>query len=185
MKFFPPRPRFSTAARRWGFLLGATAVGFGVHAWKDWSAPSRSGSPPVASHGELHGRAHVADGDSVAIGGVRLRLSGIDAPERAQTCRRDGRDHACGEEAKAHLVALIDGRPIDCAWEERDKYGRGLALCRAGSTDLGAAMVRDGWAVAYGGYEAEEAEARRHGRALWSGSFEWPEDFRRRERGGR
>nr|WP_238481838.1 thermonuclease family protein [Pinisolibacter aquiterrae] len=176
------RPRFPTPARRWGYVLGAAAVGLAVHIWNDWSAGPRSGVP-AAARGILAGRARLADGDSVTIAGVRLRLVGIDAPELAQTCGRDGRATACGEEARAHLEALIGGRPLDCAWERLDKYGRGLARCRAGSTDLGAAMVRDGWALAYGDHEAEEAEARRHRRGLWAGDFEPPEDFRRRERG--
>lgn len=170
----------STVARRVGFAVGAVAMGLGLHVWHDRAGGTRSGPPTV--HGALRGRAHVADGDSVAIGGVRLRLLGIDAPELAQVCRGAAGEHPCGWEAKAHLEALVAGRPLDCVWDRLDKYGRGLARCRAGSTDLGAAMVRDGWAVAYGAHEAEEAEARRAGRALWSGSFEWPEDFRRNER---
>lgn len=183
MKFLHSRRRFSTAGRWVGLALGLATLGIGERAWRDWrSAPSRH-VPPVEAHGERHGRAHVADGDSVAIEGTRLRLVGIDAPELAQDCDRDGRRYACGETAKAHLSDLIGGRPIDCVWEKRDKYGRGLAQCRAGTRDLGAAMVSDGWAVAYGGHEAEEAEARRNRRGLWAGRFEWPEDFRRREHG--
>jgi endonuclease YncB( thermonuclease family) len=182
VKFSLARPRFPTRARRWGYLLGAAAVGLAVHLWKDGPGDTRSG-PPASAHGALAGSAHIGDGDSVTIAGVRLRLVGIDAPELAQTCRRDGRATACGEEAKAHLETLIGGRPLDCAWDRLDRYGRGLARCRAGSTDLGAAMVRDGWALAYGDHEAEEAEARRHRRGLWAGDFEPPEDFRRRERG--
>ena len=183
MKFLPRSRGLSRTGRWIGVALGLAAVTVGERAWRDWTkAPSRSGTP-VEARGERRGAAHVADGDSVAIGGTRLRLVGIDAPELAQTCRADGRTFACGETAKVRLETLIAGRPLDCRWERRDKYGRGLAVCRAGALDLGAAMVRDGWAVAYGAHEAEEAEARRAGRGLWAGSFEWPEDFRRRERG--
>lgn len=184
LKFFHRSRGLSRTGRWVGVALGLTAVVAGREAWRDWTkSPSRSG-PPVEARGERHGPAHVADGDSVAIGGTRLRLVGIDAPELAQTCRRDGRAFACGETAKARLLTLIDGRPLDCRWDRRDKYGRGLAVCRVGAVDLGAAMVRDGWAVAYGLYEAEEAEAQRAKRGLWAGSFEWPEDFRRHARRG-
>lgn len=165
-------------------MLGLATLTIGHRVWRDLERPPSS-TPAVEAHGERRGRAHVSDGDSVAIAGTRLRLVGIDAPELAQDCELRGRAYPCGVEAKTHLEALIAGWPLDCVWDRRDKYGRGLARCRAGSTDLGATMVRDGWAVAYlGGFEAEEAEARRAGRGLWAGRFERPQDFRRRERGG-
>jgi endonuclease YncB( thermonuclease family) len=186
VKFFHSRgrPRGLSRAGRWvGVALGMATLALGHRAWREFDRGAPH-TPAIEAAGERHGRAHVADGDSVAIAGTRLRLLGIDAPELAQSCERDGRAYACGEAAKAALEAAIGGRPLDCVWDRRDKYGRGLARCRAGSVDLGAAMVREGWALAYGAHEAEEAEARRAGRGLWAGRFEPPEDFRRRERGG-
>lgn len=182
MKFHGTRPRFSTVSKRLGFVLGAAAIGLGAHGWTVWTGGARHEARPTAGHGERGGRAHVGDGDSVTIDGVRLRLIGIDAPELAQVCHRGGQAHRCGDEAKAHLEDLVGERPLACVWDRLDLYGRGLAHCRAGAVDLGAAMVRDGWALAYGGYEAEEAEARRARRGLWAGDFEWPEDVRRRRR---
>ncbi len=128
------------------------------------------------------GRLRVSDGDSLSLDGVRVRLSGIDAPELAQTCRVAGADHPCGREARDHLVASIAGRPVVCAGAKLDKYRRRLGRCRAGDLDLNAEMVRSGWAVAYGAYEREEIEARIGRRGLWAGDFEWPEDFRREAR---
>ena len=183
MKFFHSRSRSPRAGRWVGVALGAAALAVGPKVWREVDA-YRSRDHGLTAYGERHGRAHIADGDSVEIGGARLRLLGIDAPELAQSCEGDRGAFACGESAKAHLAELVGGRPLACAWDRRDKFGRGLARCRAGSLDLGAAMVRDGWAVAYGGFEAEEAEARRDRRGLWAGHFEWPQDFRRRERGG-
>lgn len=186
MKFFRPSSRRLPATGRWvGVAIGVATLALGERAWRGVWPGSSERATPIEAAGERIGRAHVADGDSVAIAGTRLRLVGIDAPELAQSCRdAAGRAFACGETAKARLAGLIDGRPIDCRWQRRDKYGRGLATCRVGGLDLGAAMVRDGWAIAYGGHEAEEAEARRARRGLWAGDFEAPEDFRRRERGG-
>ncbi|NLH80400.1 MAG: thermonuclease family protein [Phyllobacteriaceae bacterium] len=181
MAFLRGPRRVSTAGRWVGVAIGLATLAVGERAWRDFTHARRS--TPVAAHGERHGAAHVSDGDSVTIEGTRLRLLGIDAPELAQTCRRDDRGFACGETARTHLAELIASRRLDCVWEKRDKYGRGLARCRAGTVELNAAMVRDGWAVAYGDYEAEEVEARRNRRGLWAGRFEWPEDFRRRERG--
>ncbi len=152
--------------------------------WNQWRhLRPRSGTAfdaPV--QGTLAGRTHVADGDSLAIDGARIRLLGIDAPERVQSCSLEGMRHPCGAEAREHLAALVAGRPVVCDWTRLDKYGRRLARCRAGDVDLNARMVRDGWAVSYGAYEREEADARAHGRGLWSGDFVWPEDFRRDRR---
>ena len=50
--------------------------------------------------------------------------------------------------------------------------------CRASGADLNAAMVRDGWALAYGAYEAEQEEARRAERGLWAFDFERPAEWR-------
>jgi endonuclease YncB( thermonuclease family) len=43
-------------------------------------------------------------------------------------------------------------------------------------------MVASGMAVAYGGYNREEAEARAQKRGLWGSDFKLPRDWRR-ERG--
>ncbi|MER2535863.1 MAG: thermonuclease family protein [Rhizobiaceae bacterium] len=124
------------------------------------------------------GRATVADGDSIAIAGERIRLIGIDAPELGQTCAgRDG-DYPCGKVARQALVDLIGGRAVDCSGWRRDRYGRLLASCAAGGIELNRRMVESGWAVAYGGFEAEEAEARAGGVGLWQGSFERPRAWR-------
>ena len=55
---------------------------------------------------------------------------------------------------------LIGGRPVACRGFERDRFGRLLATCEVNGADLNEAQVAAGWAVAYGGYEAVEAEAR-------------------------
>lgn len=47
---------------------------------------------------ETHsGRFFVIDGDTLAKGGERFRLLGIDAPELSQTCVRGGESWPCGE----------------------------------------------------------------------------------------
>lgn len=133
----------------------------------------------VRPHETLHGPARVADGDSLVVGGVRVRLEGIDAPELAQTCTRGGRDYACGREAQAALARLAAGGTVSCEGSGRDRYGRVLARCTAGTIELNRAMVEAGWAVAYGDYGAQETAARRAGRGLWAGSFERPQEWRR------
>lgn len=129
---------------------------------------------------------HVVDGDSLRAGDRNIRLIGIDAPERAQTCRTaSNREWACGAAAAARLSELVARGKVTCTPQGEDRYGRTLAVCAAGDiADLGRTLVREGYAVSYtfdaGGYAAEEDEARAAGRGLWQGAFERPQDFRRR-----
>jgi hypothetical protein len=78
----------------------------------------------------------------------------------------------------------VGNRSIDCTPTGSDKYGRTLALCRLTGDDLNAWIVREGWALAFTRYSkvyvAEEEQARRAQRGLWSGAFIAPWDWRHR-----
>lgn len=134
--------------------------------------------PPV------EGRATAVDGDTIRIGGQRIRLLDIDAPELEQTCQDgEGKDWRCGETARREMIGLLADGPLSCAPSGRDVYGRTLAHCMSGANDIGEAMVKAGLAVADGGYFAEEAVARRNQAGIWKGSFIPPAEWRR-EHGG-
>lgn len=126
----------------------------------------------------IEGGANVVDGDSLVIAGERIRLRGLDAPELDQTCRRGAINYPCGREARKALADLVGTRSVACEGRRRDRYGRLLADCVAGRTELGRAQVEAGWAIAYGDYEKEEAIARDDGRGVWAGEFERPKDWR-------
>lgn len=129
---------------------------------------------------ELTGPFRAVDGDTLTHDGLRLRIRGIDAPERRQLCGAAGKRWPCGLEAGRVLGARLDG--LRCEMRGLDKYRRRLAVCRTPAGDLGAEMVRLGYAVAYGRYAAEEAEARAARRGIWSGPFERPQDWRKAHR---
>jgi endonuclease YncB( thermonuclease family) len=136
----------------------------------------------------ISGRAEVTDGDSFEIGATRVRLFGVDAPEGRQSCTREGRDWACGNEAARKLRSLIGDRTVTCTKRDIDDYGRIVAVCRSGAADLAAEMARSGLAVAYRRYSSdyvdEENEARAAQRGVWAGEFTRPEDYRHNEREG-
>lgn len=148
----------------------------------------------------IAGTARVVDGDTLRVDGRTFRLWGIDAPELIQACERDGLNYACGRAATAYLRSLLTpaiptgDRTVDaasaqvvCEPRASDQYGRVAALCRAGTMDLGAEMVRAGWAlvlVRHGtDYAAEEEDARANLRGLWAGTFEAPWDWRAKRLG--
>jgi endonuclease YncB( thermonuclease family) len=128
------------------------------------------------------GPAHVVDGDTIDVAGTRIRLWGIDAPESRQVCARGDVTYACGLEATAHLRSLIGDVSVSCERRTTDRYGRIVAICHARMIDIGAAMVSDGWAMAFRRYSTdyagEEREARAARRGMWAGTFTPPWDWR-------
>nr|WP_084298894.1 thermonuclease family protein [Bradyrhizobium sp. WSM1743] len=133
---------------------------------------------------DLTGQASIIDGDTIEIHGTRIRLWGIDAPESGQLCRgADSLQYRCGAKTANALDAFIAGRPVTCAPTDHDRYGRTVATCGVGGTDLGDWLVRQGLALDWprysrGRYAAAQDEARRGERGIWSGSFVEPWRFR-------
>ena len=80
-------------------------------------------------------RFQVVDGGTVKFGSQLVRLFGIDAPEKGQTCD-DGQWHP-GPLAKKALENLIAGRPVNCKQVDYDaRNNRPVAQCFAGEDDL-------------------------------------------------
>ncbi len=135
--------------------------------------------------GEIFGGpARVIDGDTLDIEGLKVRLSGIDAPEKGQTCTgSSGAQVNCGTESAVALSDLIGSSHVSCSHETVDRYGRSVATCKVHGKDLGAAMVDAGKARAFvqysQAYVANELAAKAEGRGLWQGSFEAPWDYRK------
>jgi endonuclease YncB( thermonuclease family) len=128
----------------------------------------------------LTGRAAVTDGDTLRLGGQRVRLTGLDAPELDQTCvDAGGKEWPCGTRARQFLADLLKTGEVTCQRSGRDAYRRVLATCMMDSEDIGAKIVATGWAVADFRYGAEEAQARTAGRGIWTGSFVLPAEWRR------
>lgn len=139
-----------------------------------------------AAHADVAGRASVIDGDTIEVHGQRIRLFGIDAPESEQLCLAEDKRWRCGQQAALALDDKIAGRPVACVERDRDRYGRIVAVCRAGDQDLNAWLVAEGWALAYRQYSTdyvgEEEAARAAGKGVWRGTFVPPWDWRRGQR---
>ncbi len=140
---------------------------------------------PAASGTLIVGTAVVTDGDTLEIRDTRVRLHAVDAPESSQSCLdQNSAIYPCGGRAANVLAALIGRHEVSCEVRTPDRYGRSVSVCTAGGVDLGAAMVSQGWALAYRDYGldyvAEEDAARTARRGLWAGAFVEPWAFRKK-----
>lgn len=127
------------------------------------------------------GRFTAVDGDTIARGGERFRLIGIDAPELAQMCQRSDGGWACGTEAKAYVQDLLRNGAVECFGSDRDRYGRLLVRCDVEGRDLAGAVVAAGYAVTteFLLFSREQAQAQNERAGIWGGTFEQPRDWRR------
>lgn len=129
------------------------------------------------------GHARVLDGDTVEVSGEKVRLHGIDAPERDQVCLKGDVPVACGREATEALRDMIDGRSVTCEGSKHDRYGRLIGVCRVDGVDLNGMMARTGHGVAYRKYSrdyvGEEAMAKAEKLGLWGSEFMMPWEWRK------
>jgi endonuclease YncB( thermonuclease family) len=131
----------------------------------------------------------VQDGDTVTILDAarvqhRVRIAGIDAPEKAQ---------AFGEVSKQGLTRLVHGRQVEAHCPKRDRFGREVCSVFLGQRDVGLEQVRAGYAWWYReyareqnpddrvAYEAAEADAREARRGLWNDAAPQPPSAFRRQ----
>ena len=144
---------------------------------------------PAAAE-EIAGRVtRVYDGDTLTLADrTKVRLWGIDAPERRQECEAaSGRPYPCGERAQQALEALALNREVVCEVKDIDRYHRTVGRCEVDGMDLGALLVRGGLAVDYrqyskGAYAGDEHAARWARVGMWSGRFQMPAEWRRDHR---
>ena len=119
----------------------------------------------------------------------RLRLYGVDAFERTQTCHdAEGKVWDCGSVATARLRQLVETPGFHCEVDEEfvDRHAREFAACISEGKDVGAILVSEGLAFAYGRrtrYVEIESEAKAAHRGAWAGNFVRPQYFRAGARG--
>ncbi|MDC0418688.1 thermonuclease family protein [Pelagibacteraceae bacterium] len=134
--------------------------------------------------GQISGFADVTDGDTIKILNNKIRLHGIDAPEKKQKCTKDAKDYNCGVVATQMLIKKISGNTVKCLTQKnKDRYNRFIGVCFVKQEDINKWMVRNGYAVAYKRYSEDytldENFAKTNKLGLWSGSFLKPEKWRK------
>lgn len=127
----------------------------------------------------------IADGDTLTLlvdkTQIRVRLEGIDTPERAQPF---------GRKAGQALAKKVFGKVIQVDDLGKDRYGRTLGIVRLGKRNINLELVQEGWAWWYRKYApknkelaAAEATARKAKRGLWADAKPIPPwDWRQSER---
>ena len=143
----------------------------------------------------------VVDGDTVRIITLedaehRVRLYGIDAPEKAKIDRRTGivskPGQPYGGEAYRALESKVLGKEVKVQIMDIDRYRRTVSILYLNHRDINREMVREGYAWAYreylqGPYASEYIDAEREARSehlgLWQQANPQPPwEFRRRLR---
>lgn len=99
--------------------------------------------PPIPASRQIRGRAHVIDGDTIAIERIKIRLAGIDAPEL---------DQPWGQKSKWAMVGLCKGQTIRVELTGETSYDRLVGTCYLpDGRDIGAEIIKQGLALD-GGY---------------------------------
>ena len=96
---------------------------------------------PLAAADVVSGKVtRIVDGDTFDIGATRIRVWGLDAPERGAPG---------SSQATAQLGRLIASKKVTCAVKDIDRYGRTVGQCLVGGRDVTAAMIASGTATEY------------------------------------
>ena len=103
---------------------------------------------PLSAHAWMAKVVSVTDGDTIKVynaeqGQVKIRLYGIDTPEKGQPY---------GKAAGKHLSSLIAGAMVEVETVTTDRYGRTVGIVWDEETNINQEMVRAGYAWVYRRY---------------------------------
>ena len=142
---------------------------------------------------EITGYAKIIDGDTIKINSKKIRLHGIDAPEKKQVCKKPyitivffsfSKNYLCGQVSTDKLTKKINNQIIKCKIKNVDRYNRLIGECYKKNENLNSWLVSNGYAVAYRKYSkkyiSNEINAKDNKLGIWQGKFEMPWNFRRK-----
>ena len=135
----------------------------------------------------------IIDGDTIKLDGIKIRFSGIDAPESyykgySQKCFIKKKEVNCGQLSKDFLINLVGSNIVSCKLEKKpDQYNRKLGECFLQNQSISRILVKNGYAFDYSKYSKRKyAEDQKYAKSkklgLWDMEFEFPWDFRARLR---
>ena len=140
-------------------------------------------SLPVFAEEIIYGKPKVIDGDTIHIGKNKIRLFGIDAPEKDQICIKDNNKWLCGESSTSELLKIINNDNVLCKVLDIDQYSRLIAECFKNNININQYMVNEGWALAYRYYSKKytinELHAKVNKKGIWQSKFINPWDYRK------
>lgn len=99
----------------------------------------------------------VSDGDTITVMDTakekyKIRLAGIDAPEKKQ---------GFGQAARKELSGLVAGKEVCVSWHKKDKYGRLVGSVLVDDQLVNLHMVQSGYAWHYKRFANEQLEEER------------------------
>jgi len=183
----PPAPRAVHRTLGVAFAVGLVLAAGCKDSDETQRSKRRRGRTAAKPRRVFSGRvAKVSDGDTirVRVAGrrreVRVRLQGIDTPERRQPF---------GREATELARSLVQDKIVEVRSKKRDRYGRTIGQVFVDGRSLGEAMLAAGLAWHYRRYYKSqryaelERQARAAKRGLWAQQMPIaPWDYRRARR---
>lgn len=178
MTFTRPRPARASAARQWRqrsrlpslkpvwLMVLVAALGLGYGEWRPhlpFLDPASTSALPPSEPGlratggfSLCGSGPrincVVDGDTVYLGGRKIRLADIDTPEVFSPSCASERER--GERASRRLLALLNQAPVTferTGSRDSDVYGRDLRIAVSNGRSVGDRLVAEGLARPWDG----------------------------------
>jgi hypothetical protein len=134
----------------------------------------------------ITGKVKVKNGYAIVLpDGKEVELG--TGPELEQLGKIGDEWYPAGREAAEFLRELVGDQTVTVYVRAKtDEYKRGevtTGLCFIGETNLGAELIRNGWAFArHSSVVATEIMARENKRGLWRGQFVPPDEWRRGKR---
>ena len=108
---------------------------------KTYSSNRKKLKPKInpTSFEPFSGYAHVIDGDTIKVRGMKIRIANINAPEI---------DEPYGQMSKWEMVKIVKGKTVYVVPDGTTSYDRIVAMCYVdGDVDIGAELIKRGLAL--------------------------------------
>lgn len=113
----------------------------------------------------------ITDGDTITVLDSsrkqhKIRLAGIDAPEKALSEKAPDTAQPFGEKSKQNLAKLVFNKNVTVDWSKLDRYGRTVGKVMVNGLDANLAQVKAGMAWWYEKYRKEQSPSDQKAYAL-------------------